>query len=74
MLPVFAFASAGIPLTSGLGDAFGSRSELDAAARQYDQRGVPHGGVQDLGPAFKLFVLAFRDPSNIQLELAAPYT
>ena len=51
----------------------GSRSELEAAVRLFDQWGVPHGGVQDLGPELKLFILAFRDPDNIQLELAAPY-
>ena len=51
----------------------GSRGELEEAVRLFDRQGVPHGGVQDLGSEFKLFILAFRDPDNIQLELAAPY-
>jgi glyoxylase I family protein len=52
----------------------GSRAELDAAVRIFDERGVPHGEIKDLGEAFGLYVLAFRDPDNIQLELSAPYT
>jgi glyoxylase I family protein len=51
----------------------GGRAELEAAARALDARGVPRGEVKDLGPAFGLYVLAFRDPDNIQLELSAPY-
>ena len=51
-----------------------TRADLDAAARALDARGVPHGEVKDLGEAFGLYVLAFRDPDNIQLELCAPYT
>ena len=50
-----------------------SRAELEAAARRFDELGVPHGGVVDLGPEFRLFILAFRDPDNIQLELTAGY-
>ena len=52
----------------------GSRAELDQAIRVLDQRGVPHGEVKDLGAAFGLYILAFRDPDNIQLELSAPYS
>ena len=48
-----------------------SREELERAARLLDERGVPRGEVTDLGDAFGLFVLAFRDPDNIQLELTA---
>lgn len=48
-----------------------SRGDLDAAARLLDERGVPHGEIVDL-PAFGIYVLAFRDPDNIQLELTAP--
>lgn len=48
-----------------------SRADLDAAARLLDERGVPHGEIVDL-PAFGIYVLAFRDPDNIQLELTAP--
>jgi glyoxylase I family protein len=51
----------------------GSRAELDAAARVLDARGVPRGEIKDLGAAFGLYVLAFRDPDNVQLELSAPY-
>lgn len=50
-----------------------SRAELEAAARRFDELGVPHGGIADLGPEFRLSILAFRDPDNIQLELSAPY-
>lgn len=51
----------------------GSRAELEAAARVLDERHVPRGEIKDLGPAFGLYVLAFRDPDNVQLELSAPY-
>ena len=50
-----------------------SRDELERAARVLDERGVPRGEITDLGSAFGLYVLAFRDPDNIQLELTAPY-
>ena len=50
-----------------------SRDELERAARLLDGRGVPRGEVTDLGDAFGLYVLAFRDPDNIQLELTAAY-
>ncbi|HLZ25235.1 MAG TPA: VOC family protein [Ktedonobacterales bacterium] len=46
-------------------------SDLEAAARLLDERAVPHGEIRDL-PAFGIYVLAFRDPDNIQLELTAP--
>ena len=51
----------------------GSRAELDAAVRMFDERGIPHGEIVDLGDAFRLYILAFRDPDNIQLELTATY-
>ena len=51
----------------------GSRDELEQAARVLDERGVPRGEIKDLGEAFGLYVLAFRDPDNVQLELTAPY-
>ena len=50
-----------------------SRAELERAARLLDERGVSRGEVTDLGDAFGLYVLAFRDPDNIQLELTAAY-
>ena len=49
----------------------GSRAELDAAARLFDQRGVPHGEIKTLG-GFGICVLPFRDPDNIQIELTSP--
>ena len=49
------------------------RGELEAALRLLDQSGVSHGEIKDLGPALGIYVLAFRDSDNIQLELTAPY-
>lgn len=49
--------------------ALPDRAGLDAAARVLDDRGVLHGGVKDIGGAF---ILEFRDPDNIGLELFAP--
>ena len=49
----------------------GSREELDAAARLFDERGVPHGEIRTLA-GFGIDVLPFRDPDNIQVELTAP--
>jgi hypothetical protein len=51
-----------------------SRDELEAAVRPFDERDVPHGEIKDLGPDLGIYVLAFRDPDNIQLELTAPYS
>ncbi len=51
----------------------GSRDDLEAAARLLDERGAPHGDIKDLGPDVGLYILEFRDPDNIQLELSAPY-
>ena len=48
-----------------------SRDELERARQLLEERGVPHGEVTDLGDAFGLYILAFRDPDNIQLELTA---
>ena len=50
-----------------------SREELERARRLLDARGVPHGEITDLGDAFGMVILAFRDPDNIQLELTALY-
>ncbi|WP_297734539.1 VOC family protein [Mycobacterium sp.] len=47
----------------------GSRVELDAAAAHLDDVGVPHEPVKDIGPSY---ILEFRDPDNIALELTAP--
>ncbi len=51
-----------------------SRDELESARQLLDERGIPHGEVTDLGDAFGLYILAFRDPDNIQLELTATYS
>jgi catechol 2,3-dioxygenase-like lactoylglutathione lyase family enzyme len=51
----------------------GSREELDRAAHMLEQRDVPHGAIEDMGKELGLYVLAFRDPDNIQLELTAQY-
>ncbi len=51
-----------------------SRAELDRAVRIFDEQGVPHGEITDLGECFGIYVLMFRDPDNVQLELTAPRT
>lgn len=48
-----------------------NRDELERAVRVFDQRGVQHGAIKDLSD-LGLYVLAFRDPDNIQMELTAP--
>jgi glyoxylase I family protein len=53
--------------------AVASREDLDRAIKTLDQRDVPHGEIEDLGSDFGLYVLALRDPDNIQLELTATY-
>ena len=50
-----------------------NHNKLEEAVRYFDQQSVPHGEIKDLGPALGIYVLAFRDPDNIQLELTAPY-
>src|SRR5680860_746385 len=49
--------------------AVASRAELDAAVALLDERGVGHDGVKDIGAGF---ILEFRDPDKIALELFAP--
>jgi len=51
----------------------GNHAELEVALRLFDEQGVSHGEIKDLEP-FGIYVLAFRDPDNIQLELTAPYS
>ena len=46
-----------------------SREDLDEAASMLDERGVAHEGVKDIGAGY---ILEFRDPDNIALELFAP--
>jgi glyoxylase I family protein len=50
-----------------------SRADLVSAAELFERAGVSHGEVRDLGPDLGIYVLAFRDPDNIQIELTAPY-
>jgi glyoxylase I family protein len=51
-----------------------NRAHLEEALQIFDQNNVPHGEINDLGHAgLPIYVLAFRDPDNIQLELTAPH-
>lgn len=54
--------------------AVGSRQDLDEAIRILDENSVPHGEIKDLGPDIGIYILTFRDPDNIQLELTAPHS
>lgn len=49
--------------------AVDSKDQLEDAAKTLDGLGVTHGGVKDAGIAF---LLEFRDPDNIALELYTP--
>ena len=50
-----------------------SRTDLEAAVKLFDENGISHGTINDLGEyGLPIYVLAFRDPDNIQLELTAP--
>jgi glyoxylase I family protein len=46
-----------------------SKAELDAAAEHLEEVGVSHEPIKDIGPSY---ILEFRDPDNIALELTAP--
>ncbi len=48
-----------------------SRADLDAAATVLDELGVAHAGPKDLG---SMWILEFRDPDGVALELNAPNT
>jgi glyoxylase I family protein len=48
-----------------------SHAELEEAVKLFDERGISHGEIKDLG-GLGIYVLAFRDPDNIQVELTAP--
>ena len=50
-----------------------SRQALEDAVRVLDTYNVSHSDIRDLGPAFGIHILVFRDPDNIQLELSAPH-
>lgn len=49
--------------------AVGSQADLVDAVAVLDARGTSHGGVKDIGAGY---ILEFRDPDNIALELFAP--
>jgi glyoxylase I family protein len=49
-----------------------SRADLERAEGFLRAKGVPHGEIEDLS-GFQIYVLAFRDPDNIQVELTALY-
>ncbi|MDT8914941.1 VOC family protein [Amycolatopsis sp. PS_44_ISF1] len=46
-----------------------SRAELDLAVSLLDARGIENGGVKDIGVGY---IVEFRDPDNIALEVFAP--
>jgi glyoxylase I family protein len=46
-----------------------NKAELDDAAAHLDDQGIAHEPVKDIGPSY---ILEFRDPDNIALELSAP--
>lgn len=49
--------------------AVGSRADLDDAVALLDRLGATHEPIKDIGGAW---ILEFRDPDNIALELIAP--
>ncbi|MCY7397096.1 MAG: VOC family protein [Nocardioides sp.] len=49
--------------------ALDSRDQMDEAVAHLDTLGVAHQGVKDIGVGY---ILEFRDPDNIALELFAP--
>ena len=48
-----------------------SHAELENALTVFEERGIPHWEIEDLGD-MGIYVLAFRDPDNVQIELSAP--
>jgi catechol 2,3-dioxygenase-like lactoylglutathione lyase family enzyme len=49
-----------------------SRQALEDAVGVLNAHGVAHSEVKDLGEAFGIAILVFRDPDNVQLELSSP--
>jgi glyoxylase I family protein len=47
----------------------GSKAELDDAATHLDSLGISHEPIKDIGV---MYILEFRDPDNIALEITAP--
>ena len=50
-----------------------NRDALDQAVRLFDERWVSYRSLGEY-PNFRIYVLPFRDPDNIQLEFTAPYS
>jgi glyoxylase I family protein len=48
-----------------------THEDLERAVALFDEHGVPHGEITGL-PSFGIYVLPFRDPDNIAVELTAP--
>lgn len=48
--------------------AVSGRGDLESAVSVLDVLGIAHGGIKDVGGSF---ILEFRDPDNISLELFA---
>ena len=46
---------------------------MEEAAAALDDMSVSRGAIRDLGKGFGFYVMALRDPDNIQLELTALY-
>jgi len=49
-----------------------SHEALEQASQLLDERGVSRGEIKDLAD-LGIYVMAFRDPDNIQVELTAPH-
>jgi len=49
-----------------------SRAALGEAVQVLDRYRVTHSEIRDLGEAFGICIVIFRDPDNIQLELSGP--
>ncbi|MFE4382212.1 VOC family protein [Streptomyces cyaneofuscatus] len=49
--------------------AVDSRADLQTAVRHLDELGVAHEGIKDIGAGY---ILEFRDPDDIALEIFAP--
>lgn len=49
-----------------------SHELLEQASQILDERGISRGEIKDLAD-LGIFVMAFRDPDNIQIELTAPH-
>lgn len=50
-----------------------NHDSMKKAAATLDSMGIARGAIRDLGKGFGFYVMAFRDPDNIQLELTALY-